>query len=106
MTSFKKMPGLNRRTKYLQVAMILAAATAIGTVPALAAKKKHSLHELHMSVENFDNHFDDGGVPISAKRAAAVHECSVQAGKLSFSAWQSAQITTYGACMAEHGEME
>jgi hypothetical protein len=105
MISFQKRPGINRRTKYLQAAMVLAAVMAIGTVPALA-KKKHSLQGLHMSAENFDNHFDDGSVPISAKRAAAVHDCSVQSGKLSFSAWQSAQIISYGACMAEHGEMQ
>src|SRR5580704_17186797 len=82
MISFKKRPGLNRSSKYLQAAMILAAVTAIGTVPALA-KKKHSLQGLHMSAENFDNHFDAGSVPISAKRAAAVHDCSVQASKFS-----------------------
>jgi hypothetical protein len=105
MTSFKKRPGTNRHTNYLQAAMVLVAVTAIGTVPALA-KKRHSLEQLHMSAENFDNHYDDGSVPISAKRAAAVHDCSVQAGKLSFSAWQSAQIVSYGACMTEHGEMQ
>jgi hypothetical protein len=105
MNSFKKRPELSHRSRYFQAAIILAAATAIGTVPALA-KKHHSLQGLHMSTENFDNHFDDGGVPISAKRAAAVHDCSVQSGKLSFSAWQSAQIITYGTCMTERGEIQ
>jgi hypothetical protein len=105
MISFKKTPGTNRSSNYLKAVIVLAAVTAIGTAPALA-KKKHSLQGLHMSAENFDNHFDDGGVPISAKRAAAVHDCSVQSAKLNFSTWQSAQIISYGACMAEHGEIE
>ncbi len=104
MISFKKSQGLNRRTKYVQAAMILAAVTAIGTVPALA-KKKHSLQGLHMSADNFDNHFDTGSVPISAKRAAAVHDCSVQASKFSNASFEETQILFYGECMTQRGEM-
>ena len=83
---------------------MLAAVVAIGMTPALA-KKRHSLAGLQMSAENFDNHFDDGGVPISAKRATAVHDCSVQASKFSNSAFEETQILFYGECMTQHGEM-
>jgi hypothetical protein len=82
--------------------MILAAVTAIGTAPALA-KKKHSLAGLHMSADNFDNHFDT--VPISAKRAAAVHDCSVQASKFSNASFEETQILFYGECMTQRGEL-
>jgi|SRR5579863_394281 len=105
MISFKKSQGLNRRTKYLQAAMILVAVTAIGTVPALAKKKHHSLQGLRMSADSFDNHFDTGSVPISAKRAAAVHDCSVQASKFSNSSFEETQILFYGECMTQRGEM-
>ena len=103
MNSFVKRPELNRST-YLKVVTVIAAAVAIGTTPALA-KKRHSLHGLQMSAQSFDNHYDDGGVPISGKRATAVHDCSVQASKLSNAAWEESQILVYGECMAQHGEM-
>ncbi|MFZ0423952.1 MAG: hypothetical protein WAL80_13835 [Xanthobacteraceae bacterium] len=39
-------------------------------------------------------------------RDAAIHDCSVEASKWSFSTWQSTQIITYGDCMAAHGQIE
>lgn len=42
--------------------------------------------------------------PIDAKRAAALHDCSVAASKFSFSAWQTAQFAAFGTCMVNHGE--
>ncbi|HEX4407973.1 MAG TPA: hypothetical protein VH206_04285 [Xanthobacteraceae bacterium] len=42
-------------------------------------------------------------VPDSA-RDAAIHDCSVEASKWSFSTWQSTQIITYGDCMTAHGQ--
>lgn len=85
---------------------MLAAVMAVGITPALAKKRHaHSLEGLHMSAQNFDNHFDDGGVPISARRAAAVHDCSVQASKFSNSSFEETQILFYGECMTQHGEM-
>ncbi len=103
MNSFKR-PGLERTT-YLKAATVLAAAIAIGMTPASAKKRhSHSLAGLHMSAQNFDNHFDDGGVRISAKRATAVHDCSVQASKFSNSSFEETQILFYGECMTQHGE--
>jgi hypothetical protein len=37
-------------------------------------------------------------------RDAAVHDCSVEASKWSFSSWQSTQIITYDDCMASHNQ--
>jgi hypothetical protein len=39
-------------------------------------------------------------------REAALHDCSVEASKWSFSAWQSTQLTVYRDCMGEHGQVE
>jgi len=38
----------------------------------------------------------------SAARDAAIHECSVKAGKWSMISWQTTQFAVYGTCMAEH----
>ncbi len=45
-------------------------------------------------------------VPVvpSAARDAAIHECSVKAGKWGMIAWQTTQFAVYGTCMAEHGQ--
>jgi hypothetical protein len=46
----------------------------------------------------------EGGVRISAARAAAIHECSVKASRYSEYAWGNTEIYVYDACMAEHGQ--
>ena len=75
----------------------IALATLIAT-PAFAATARHpaapSSRPLYMQVP--------GGS--SEARDAAIHECNVEAGKWSNSAWESTQILTYGACMTEHGQ--
>jgi len=40
----------------------------------------------------------------SPLRAAAIHECSVQAAKYLFFVWQLEQFAAYGTCMAKHGQ--
>lgn len=45
-----------------------------------------------------------GDTPIDARRAVALHDCSVQASKFSFSSWQTAQLAAFGTCMVNHGE--
>ena len=40
----------------------------------------------------------------SPLRAAAIHECSVQAAKYLFFVWQLEQFAVYGTCMAKHGQ--
>jgi hypothetical protein len=75
----------------------IAFATLIAT-PALAATVHHpaapSSRQLYMSAP----------AEASAARDAAIHECNVEAAKWSNSAWESTQLATYGACMAEHGQ--
>jgi hypothetical protein len=44
--------------------------------------------------------------PMSAARAAAVHECSVLAQKYPQGAWGDTQGDEYRTCMAEHGQPE
>jgi hypothetical protein len=49
----------------------------------------------------------EGGEPgMSAARAAAIHECSVRAGKYAEHTWGDNEIYTYRACMADHGQPE
>jgi hypothetical protein len=43
---------------------------------------------------------------ISAARAAAIHECSVRAGKYTEYLWGDFELYVYRACMAEHGRRE
>ena len=43
---------------------------------------------------------------INGRRAAAIHECSVQSGKFIEHTWGDVEIQRYRACMAEHGERE
>jgi hypothetical protein len=45
-----------------------------------------------------------GDTQIDAKRAAALHDCSVTALRYNFSTWQIAQLASFGTCMVEHGE--
>jgi hypothetical protein len=80
----------------------IALATVLAT-PAFAATVHHqapqSTRQLYM--------FAPGGAGIAdpGARAAAMQECNALAGKWSMSAWQSTQLSTYGSCMAEHGQM-
>jgi hypothetical protein len=42
---------------------------------------------------------------ISADRAAAIHQCSVLAGRYPETTWSSLEFEVYGACMARHGQI-
>jgi hypothetical protein len=42
----------------------------------------------------------------SSARAAAIRDCTSKAGKLKQYTWGDAQIDTYRACMAQHGQRE
>lgn len=44
--------------------------------------------------------------PMNAARAAAIHECSVLAGRYPETTFGSTEFQLYRACMARHGEME
>ncbi len=46
------------------------------------------------------------GLQISMARAAAIHECSVLAGRYSQHDWGNTEIYLYRACMAQHGQQE
>jgi hypothetical protein len=77
--------------KYFAVASVTFATIAAGG----AAIAQNS------DVRSFDR--ADGPV---VSRDAAIHDCSVKAGKYSFSAWQTTQIDVYRECMAEHNQPE
>lgn len=49
---------------------------------------------------------ESGGYPISAARAAAIHECSVRADQYPENDWGNTEIYVYRACMGEHGQPE
>jgi hypothetical protein len=46
------------------------------------------------------------GVVQTPQRDQAIHDCSTEASKWSFSTWQTTQIITYDDCMANHGQPE
>lgn len=46
------------------------------------------------------------GARMSAARAAAIHECSVLAGRFNEMVWGSTEIYIYRSCMARHGQVE
>ncbi|MGD9920551.1 MAG: hypothetical protein AB7V13_03765 [Pseudorhodoplanes sp.] len=43
---------------------------------------------------------------VSGTRAAAIHECSVAAGRYPETTWSSLEFEIYRACMARHGQAE
>lgn len=45
-------------------------------------------------------------VHMNAARAAAIHECSVLAGRYAETTWGSTEFYLYRSCMARHGEVE
>jgi hypothetical protein len=47
-----------------------------------------------------------GAVVQTPERQQAIHDCSVEASKWSFSTWQSTQIIAYDDCIANHGQPE
>lgn len=47
-----------------------------------------------------------GAVVQTPERTSAIHDCSVEASKWSFSTWQTTQIITYDDCMTNHGQPE
>ena len=46
------------------------------------------------------------GQPITAARAAAIHECSVLASRYPETTYASLEYELYRACMARHGQVE
>jgi hypothetical protein len=50
--------------------------------------------------------FASPGHSWAADRAAAIHECSVRAGKFTQHGWGDTELYVYRACMAEHGQKE
>jgi hypothetical protein len=50
-------------------------------------------------------HAQSGG-RLSSARAAAIHECSVAAGKYIEHTWADFEIQVYRSCMARHGQPE
>jgi hypothetical protein len=77
--------------KYVSLAILVGALAGAGAVPGFA---DDTLSQRQPS---------PAYVPDNP-RDAAIHDCSVQADKWSFSSWQSTQIITYGDCMTEHGQ--
>jgi hypothetical protein len=105
MDSFETIPRLNRIAgvagKFLRVTLAVSALATLGAAPTLAASSRQSGNSNGV----FANDVDTGSVPISAKRAAAVHDCSVEASKYNFAAFQTTQLAVYGECMTTHGEV-
>ena len=83
--------------KFLCVTLAVSALATFGAAPTFAASRP--------SNGVFANDVDTGSVPISAKRAAAVHDCSVGASKYNFSTWQTEQFEAYDHCTANHDEV-
>jgi len=86
--SAMKTPGLCRTSTTLGMTVTAAALwiAAVSFAPAAAAT--------------------GSDYQISARRASAVHECSVLAGQYSQHDWGNTEIHQYRACMAVHGQQE
>jgi len=56
-----------------------------------------------LATPSFAQRSEDG---MSAARAAAIRECSTQAGKYKQYIWGDMEEDTYRACMAQHGQQE
>jgi hypothetical protein len=82
--------------KLLCVTLAISALATLSAAPTFAASRQTEL---------FNNDVNMGGVPISTKRAMAVHECSLAASKYNMSTWQATQIEVYDECMGNHGEV-
>jgi hypothetical protein len=88
--------------KYLPVALTLAAFATAGTAPALASPIHHRAAQ--SSPQLFMYASSGPSVPTDAARDAAIHECSVEAGKPGNRDWGTWNPKVYGPCMAEHGQ--
>jgi hypothetical protein len=98
MNSYEATPRLTLTAgKLLRVTLAASVLVIAGAAPTFAASRS--------SNQVFANDVDTGGVPISAQRAAAVHDCSVRASKFNFSTFETTQLAVYGECMTEHGQI-
>lgn len=93
--------------KRLSLVLALAALAIAGTPPAFAATRHApSSPPLYMyAPAGIAQNPSKGSGAAGATRDAAIHTCSVKAGKYSFSAWETTQLAVYRSCMAEHGQV-
>jgi hypothetical protein len=73
--------------------LALGLAVIAGAAPALAHGRAEAA-------------YNGGGYPITAARAAALHECSAREAQYSEYDWGVTEIQVYRSCMAEHGQPE
>jgi len=78
--------------------------TSKPTSPARVATKLATIAALWMTVAG--GAAAVAGRQISAARAAAIHECSVLAGRYPQHDWGNTEIYLYRACMAQHDQPE
>ena len=88
-------------------AFCVATAAAFAS-PAVAATKHHHHHHTGTASEARAQALDPTAAAegVSAHRAQALRECSVESGKLVQKDWGVRQSEVYGSCMMEHGEAE
>lgn len=78
--------------------------TSKATSPAWVTTKLVTIAALWMTVAG--GAAAVAGRQISAARAAAIHECSVLAGRYPQHDWGNTEIYLYRACMAQHDQPE
>jgi hypothetical protein len=91
---------MTRRTKMIdkaKFALIGAVAAVLFASPALARAgvhdaRRNGLHAYGMEAQH------------EAARAAAIHDCNIEADKYSPITQLPNQFAVYGTCMAEHGQ--
>src|SRR5262245_2925104 len=84
--------------------LIVTVLTLVPAVPA-SAKNQHSTaksQSLGQSLGYAYEPMPSGGQDVT--RSEAIQACSTEAAKWRYSDWQTAQLTNYRSCMAQHGQ--
>jgi hypothetical protein len=87
---------------------ILAVVTVIKGLQALGFASGLALAVAAVASPSFAQGHQDESNPehISAKRRAAIHDCTASASRYSEFTWGTLQGHTFRQCMADHGERE
>jgi hypothetical protein len=103
---FRRDEFLERRQPDMIRATVIRRPVMVGLKRYVATALALGLATSALATPSFAQRSEGGDPGMSAARAAAIHECSVKAGKYIEHTWGDNEIYTYRACMAEHGQEE
>ncbi|MGB7037255.1 MAG: hypothetical protein WBD71_17215 [Xanthobacteraceae bacterium] len=92
--------------KIIPTALALVGMVMIGPTMAAARNDGSSVKMKPGAIYNYvPGVLNIGPNDSAVARDQAIHDCSTQASKWSFSTWQTKQFAVYGTCMADHGQV-